>query len=422
MHSAAPGGAARPAPGRPHLMLFGWYRPGTGFTRVLEALVPHLVSDYRITWMGVGYRGPVCEWGSGVRLEPTNLDGGDMVGAYAARLRWRELAPDFVFALNDLWYLEHYSRELTPLLGTVPMVGYLPLDGRLDSADELGRLTGYRRLLTYTETAAENLREALCAARNSAPVGCLGHGVNSARFRPDPGTILEPGVGSPDAGLRWRRMELARRFFGLPEPAFVVLNAARPDPRKRIDLTLEAFARFARGRPKSVKLCLHQALGHPEQVAPLRELAIELGIEERVIWHPPNAGPVSDDELNRLFNACAVGINTAAGEGFGLVSFEHAATGVPQILPDQPALRELWRDAAMRPGARPVRTPYSPLEMVEVSVEDTAEALRRLHDEPDLYRRMAFAAHNRATAPDLEWRRIGTTLRRILRETIREPL
>jgi len=408
-------------PGRPHLLLFGWYRPGTGFTRVLEALVPHLARDYRITWMGVGYRGPVREWAPGIRLEPTNLEGGDMVGAYAARLRWRELAPDLVFALNDPWYLEHYSRELTRLLDAVPMVGYLPLDGRLDTPGELSRLTGYRCLLTYTETAAGNLRETLEAAGNPIPVECLGHGVDTVRFRPDPRinaeTIFGPGPESPDRDLKRRRMELARRFFGLPDPAFVVLNAARPDPRKRIDLTLEAFARFARDRPNNVRLCLHQALGHPEQVEPLRARAVELGIEDRVIWHPPKPGPLSDHGLNRLFNACAVGINTAAGEGFGLVSFEHAATGVPQILPDQPALRELWGDAAMRPGTRSVRTPFSPLEMVEVSADETAEVLGRLHDEPDLYRRMSQAARERATAPDLEWRRIGTTLRRILRKT-----
>ena len=398
--------------GRPHLLLFGWYRPGTGFTRVLEAIVPHLARDSRITWMGVGYRGPVREWAHGVKLEPTNLAGGDMVGAYAARLRWKELAPDLIFALNDLWYLEHYSRELTPLLDRVPMVGYLPLDGRLDQPDHVRGLTGYRRLLTYTETAASNLREVLDAAGNPTAVGCLGHGVDIGCFR--------PAVEFSTENLLRERMELARNYFNLHEPAFVVLNASRPDPRKRIDRTLEAFARFVQGRPSHVKLCLHQALGHPEQVEPLRAQAKALGIEQRIIWYPPRPGPISDEDLNRLFNACAVGINTAAGEGFGLVSFEHAATGVPQILPDQPALRELWGDAALRLETRPVRTPHSPLEMVEVSASNAADALSRLYDQPELYQRMAQAARKRATAEDLDWSRIGTALRRILLDTMAE--
>ncbi len=408
-----PGDRQRAARARPHLLLFGWYRPGTGFTRVLEALVPHLARDYRITWMGVGYRGPGREWGEGVRLEPTDLDGGDMVGAYGARLRWEALGADLVFALNDLWYLEHYSRELTPLLGRIPMLGYLPLDGCLDQSEWVRGLTGYHRLLTYTRSAADNLRQALNAAGNTTPVGCLGHGVDVTRFRP----LIEPGAPAPAR----RRMELAREYFGLSEPGFVVLNASRPGPRKRIDLTLEAFARFARDRPLHVRLCLHQAWGHASQVEPLRVQAARLEIEGRMIWHPPRPGPIDDGDLNRLYNACAVGINTATGDGFGLVGFEHAATGVPQILPAQPALRELWGDAAVLLGTRSVRTSHSPLGMVEVSVPDAADALAGLYDRPEMYQRMAQAALERATAPDLNWQRIGSELRGILRQARSGP-
>lgn len=400
-------GPSMPRGRRPHLLLFGWYRPGTGFTRVLEALVPYLAREFRITWLGVGYRGPAREWAPGVRLEPTNLEGGDMVGAYAARLRWCELRPDVLFALNDLWYLQHYSRELAPLLGATPMLGYLPLDGRLDQPARVCGLVGFDRLLTYTRTAANNLREMLALAGNPIPVECLGHGVDIDRFAP---------IGGASAMGIERRMARAQRYFGLAGPAFVVLNAARPDPRKRIDLTLEAFSRFARNRPANVRLCLHQAHAHPDQVRPLRELARGLGVERRIIWHPRRPGPVDDDGLNRLYNACAVGINTAAGEGFGLVSFEHAATGAPQVLPDQLALRELWGGSALRVPARPVRTRHSPLEMVEADVSRAAAALDRLYREPATYQRMASAARARAADPALRWQRVAAQLLAILRE------
>jgi glycosyltransferase involved in cell wall biosynthesis len=394
---------------RPHLLLFGWYRPGTGFTRVLEALVPQLALDYRITWMGVGYRGAAFEWADDVWLEPTDLRGGDMVGAYAARLRWAELAPDIVFALNDLWYLEHYSRELAACLNRVPMVGYLPLDGQLDDPQWVRGLVGYSKLLTYTQVAARDLTRTLRAAENDTPVGCLGHGVDLRRFHP--ASRLRP-VDLAD------RMQLAQAFFELPEASFVVLNAARADPRKRIDLTLEAFARFAQGRPENLRLCLHQAFAHPDYVEPLRALAIELGISERILWHPRTPGPISDEHLNALYNACAVGINTTAGEGFGLVSFEHAATAAPQILPDQAALCELWGDTAIRLAARPLRTAHSPLLMVEASVEEGAAALARLHDDPDHYRQMAYAALERSQGEDLHWQSIGTELRFQLRREL----
>ena len=74
----------------------------------------------------------------------------------------------------------------------------------------------------------------------------------------------------------------------------------------------------------------------------------------------PTPGALSDADLNRLYNACAIGLNTSAGEGFGLVSFEHAATGAPQVVPDHDALRPVtprpawsgWRSGG---GCRPGR-------------------------------------------------------------------
>ena len=101
----------------------------TGFTRVLEALAGRLSHQFRITWFGVGYQGNPRWLSELVSVQPTNLRGGDLVGAYEVRSRWRELQPDAVLALNDLWYLKHYSEQLGPIRGQVPMLGYLPLDG-----------------------------------------------------------------------------------------------------------------------------------------------------------------------------------------------------------------------------------------------------------------------------------------------------
>ncbi|MCB1641958.1 MAG: hypothetical protein KDI37_09515, partial [Xanthomonadales bacterium] len=117
---------------RPHLLLCGWYRPGTGFTRVLEALLPALASHFSVTWLGVGYAGPAFIHPLGARVLPTNLHGGDLLGAIWLREHWQALAPDLLFALNDLWYLSHYNRELAALARQhdVPLVAYLPLDGR----------------------------------------------------------------------------------------------------------------------------------------------------------------------------------------------------------------------------------------------------------------------------------------------------
>jgi glycosyltransferase involved in cell wall biosynthesis len=55
---------------------------------------------------------------------------------------------------------------------------------------------------------------------------------------------------------------------------------------------------------------------------------------------------VSDEKLNIIYNATDVGINTSIGEGWGLVNWEHAATGKPQIVPNHSALTEIWQGSA----------------------------------------------------------------------------
>jgi D-inositol-3-phosphate glycosyltransferase len=389
---------------QPHLLFFGWHVDGTGFTRVLRALVPFFCRHFRVTWMGVGYQGEPRELAPGVLLRPTNLNGGDLMGAYAARLEWEALAPDAVFALNDPWYLAHYSREIASRLGSIPMVGYLPLDGDFVDSRVVDELTGFSALFTYTRHAASQLRGALRACGNDTPVGVAGHGVDLSAFRPAP-AARQSGF-APET-----RMQLARDLFGLDEPSWVVLNASRPDPRKRIDISIDGFARFVRERPANVRLCLHQALSNAQFVEPLRQQADALGLAGRILWWPPQHAPLDDNDLCALYNACAAGLNTSLGEGFGLVSFEHAATGVPQLVPAHPALSELWGDAAVCLGpVRKVTTDHSPFMMGEVTPEQVSDGLERIYNDDAEYRRLSHLALERSSADDLRWEPVATAL------------
>ena len=87
-------------------------------------------------------------------------------------------------------------------------------------------------------------------------VDVIPHGVDRSRFHPFPG-LLQTSFASPG------RAEAKRKVFaGLEDLAnsFIVLNASRFDKRKRIDVTIGGFARFAAGKPANVRLCLHHAI------------------------------------------------------------------------------------------------------------------------------------------------------------------
>ncbi len=388
------------------IWVLGWHRTGTGFTRVLERLVADFAESAPVLWFGVGDDGAPRRLGPNVELQPVRTGRGDPVGAYMARECLRHERPGWIFCLNDLWYLEHYARVLGPVRDGVPMDGYLPLDGDIPDTLTLPDLSAFDRLVTYTRSAADQLRLALDRQGQRIEVQVAGHGIDRERFRPE---LASTAVDDPLT----LRMQAAQAHFGLDAPAVVVLNASRPDPRKRIDLSLEAFAHLVRGRGDELKLCLHQAIAHADTASALHAQARGLGIADRLLLWPPRPGVLSDPDLNRLYNACAIGLNTSAGEGFGLVSFEHAAVGVPQVVPDHAALRELWGDDAVLAGpVRPVMTLNSPLRMGEVAVDGVANALARLVDDRVHYRRCAARAMARTRRPDLDWSAVAAALRR----------
>ena len=181
----------------------------------------------------------------------------------------------------------------------------------------------------------------------------------------------------------------------------MVLNASRPDRRKRVDLTVKGFAQFAADKPANVRLCLHHAIMDEASERELRSVIQQCGIAERVSLNPLGNGVAADDDLNLLYNACDVGINTSMGEGWGLVTIEHGAAGAPQIVPDHTACAELWgrprrADSAgpeLRPGvlgARDGRSltrraspgPWSRSTAIRARRQELARRRRRVRPQP----------------------------------------
>jgi glycosyltransferase involved in cell wall biosynthesis len=145
-------------------------------------------------------------------------------------------------------------------------------------------------------------------------------------------------------------------------------------------------------------------MGMRDHGCDVRALAGDLGIGDRVLTttdgdtHPV----VGDERLNQIYNACDVGLNTCEAEGWGLVSFEHAATGAPQVVPAGSACAELWGDAGTLVPTTPTARGGH-----EVSVEGVAAALGRLHDDPGLAADMGARARAHACSPRFAWSAIA---------------
>src|SRR3712207_1425942 len=233
-------------------------------------------------------------------------------------------------------------KELARLNDAPPVVLYCPVDGGPIGAENVEPLAGVALCVAYTEFGRAQLEAAIeeQRAKDSSfdfpAVEVIPHGVDTDIFRP-----LETTEGVTP------RVHARRLLFpGVPEieSRFIVLNANRNQPRKRIDTTIRAFALFARDKPPTVNLFLH--MGVEDVGWNVVTLARRYGIEDRLLMSSLNKTiqGVSQQQLNRVYNACDVGLNTSTAEGWGLPSFEHAATRAAQVVPRHSACEELWKE------------------------------------------------------------------------------
>ena len=387
------------------IIAIGFNTYGTGLTRVMHSIMRRLADRHEIHYLGIGYSGEVVR-DRGLTIHPTNLKGGDVFAAFQARRLAGEIDPDLIFILHDIWCFDHYLRVLGQLTERLKIVTYIPLDGNIKNEEDAAALGGADRVVVYTEFARREFEGAFSRLRGRRGAGTfpavdvIPHGIDRERFYPFP-ELLQASFASEG------RAEAKRRVFGDFEglgDSFVVLNASRPDRRKRVDLTVEGFALFAADKPANVRLCLHHAImGEPEREL-IDTLVRRLGLEARVHLNPLAGGVLSDGELNLLYNACDVGINTSMGEGWGLVSFEHGAAGAAQVVPAHSACADLWsgRGELIQPARR--YTPeFSVLEMGEVSAEGVAEALNNLYHDHARRGRLSRAAYEAAQTPSYSW-------------------
>ena len=111
-----------------------------------------------------------------------------------------------------------------------------------------------------------------------------------------------------------------------------LLHVGHLEPRKNLELLLGALALA----PELPQLVLAGA-AKGDEAQRLQRRASELGIESRLEL----LGPVSDDELARLYSEAACVVLPSKLEGFGIPALEAVRAGVPLAVSDAGALREV---------------------------------------------------------------------------------
>jgi phosphatidylinositol alpha-1,6-mannosyltransferase len=273
-------------------------------------------------------------------------------------------------------------------LGVIGPSLQLPYDVLIHGAEVTvpGRLPVSRSVLAYVLRRARHVvagAEAEHAAGRRLPVTVVPPGVDIERFTP----LCD------DARLA------ARRHFGLPLDAELIVGISRLVPRKGMDTVIRAAARLRASRPD----LLLAISGSGRDEVRLRRLSAELHAPVRFL------GRVSNADLPRLYGCadvyamlCRNRWNGLEQEGFGIVFLEAAACAVPQVAGASGGAAEAVVDGET---GLVIRRPDN--------VRDVADAFERLLDDPALARRMGCAGRQRVVADfsyDVLAERLGRAL------------
>lgn len=216
------------------------------------------------------------------------------------------------------------------------------------------------------------------------------HGVNTKSFYP----VSKKG---------------ARKVLGLPLDGFYIGNVNRNQSRKRIDLTIKAFADFYKTHPDA-RLLLHCVMTDI-QGWDLDQLGRYYGVKDRIIFTHSlfKNMTASIEQLNLLYNALDVQVNTGGGEGWGLTTFEGAAAKVPQVVPDWSATKEIWEGSGKLIKVCEVRHEPATINTMQ-SVIDTHhlnELLGELYDSPQLREEVGQKCFEVTQRPEYTWEAVG---------------
>jgi len=378
----------------------------TGFGRVSGAVLPRLREGFEFVVLACNWHGDPVDEQKLFKMYPAS---NRFQQAPFGEDRIREIVekerPDIVFSLNDPWIVSEQYRRIQDLhqQKKFKFVGYLTMD----SYNWLGgidpHINDWDGVIAFTEFGAHEFVK----GGVRIPIAVIPHGLDRDVFYP-------------------MDQEEAREKLGLKKDIFIVLNGNRNQFRKRMDITVAAFAKFAVGRPDA-QLYMHMGLKDQGwDLMPLfaREMGKNgLDPNGRIIMtsNSPNPPNVSTEMLNWIYNCADVGVNTTKGGGWELVNFENAACRVAQVVPDHTSTKEVFEGYGrlIRCDHIDVDTNYG-REMPCPSTDHLVEILCEMYESKDSRSQVADACYARVTDEQFSWDTIASQFGGIFEDVMNE--
>ncbi len=379
----------------------------TGFSTVMHNIIKNVESDINVTGVGVNYAGDPHSYD--FPIYPAMIGGrGNIYGIDRVCNILNSLDFDFVFILNDAWVISYYLDAIKKnVKKTLPkIIIYFPVDSRYHDKEWYKDFDIVTKAYTYTEFGKQVVNDTDCMP--DLELGIIPHGIDSSDFYK---------IYNNRAEARQELFGKRAKDFGNLNDLFIVLNANRNQPRKKLDITIEGFSIFARNKPKNVRLYMH--CGVRDSSIDIIKQAKRYKVEDRLIFTSLNPGiqKIPRNKLNLIYNACDVGINTGMGEGWGLTNMEHAVTGAVQVVPRHSACEELFSDCGLLMETVTNCT-FDSVETVGrlTTAAEVARCLEILYTNSDLRNELSDKCRRKFLSPEYEWKNIAQQWNNIFTE------
>ena len=313
---------------------------GTGYARVANKITNYLanIPGIEVVYYAFqNYKGqeirdrfidPRIKFYDAMELDPVSPRAFGDKGIVPAIIKEK---PDVLFLYNDMMVIKSLM-ELIPRQ-FMPPVKYVYLDIVYPWQDiavyEHLKKYNFDQIFVFLECWRKHLVDDLGFSKDVVSV--MKHGVDFDRFLDVP-------------------QEDAKKHIGFKPDDFVVLNMNRNSMRKEWSFTISAFLQLLKRQNMNPKINLYcGCLPVCKDGIDIRKVAanecVRLGLDpskvlNEHIFLSPKPLHLSESDLNTIYNAADVGLNTGRGEGFGLTTTEHLYFNRPQIVSGVPALKE----------------------------------------------------------------------------------
>ena len=381
-----------------------WYGDAvsnTGFGRVTHSVLEHLCKKHEVVVFGINYSGDPHQYP--YKIYPAAAQNpSDRFGIGRVQNVVEMERPDFIFCLNDIWIVNQVWERVHLLQRALKFkfIAYFPTDSEWYPATLLRYIKDFDFAITFTIEQAQRLMAHKISPKR---LGVVPHGLDQGRF------------------YEMDKNE-CRDKLGIPHDKFVVFNGNRNQPRKNIDLTIKAFAEFAKGKDDVI---LYLNMNEKDLGWDIKSLFStemtrrDIDPTQRLCMTPMinylQAPP--DEDLNVIYNAVDVGINTSSGEGWGLVPFEHAMCRKAQVVPNHTSNKDIWKNSGLLID---VAAWFIDKDLgVERGMVDpvhAAELLTKLYDDRDYMSEVADKCFECANNPMYKWDKIAEGFDKAMQE------